>query len=699
MNPDIRLLPAQNALVLSGPAASHPPGRQRSLLLQADPGRPGWLSIEGADVPAGGDAVAMWRLDRPDIEFDPLDPMSFGAVEKPANARRAPSRPLLASQVQAYEVLAATGRLAEVCETEFALDESDVARIGGRLELAGWGFAEWSSRAGYDLQAGLAAFAACPTDCDLASIRWYAAPGREGGTRRQAAASMPLFAGVIARNPRLRACVDRQRPLSDDLRRLFPSLGAAGIRRLGRISSGTADQGRLGEAFTCAGGDDVLGHARRRRLPLEGPWRSEEVARWLEDLACRSGGVDLVPSSDEEWESCSAIWSGFLLPVSTHLGADFLSVRPPGGRWRQMHESISRDLDWPYDSLPDRRDLNVAVVDAVEIADRLAADIILPVIHQTIVTSGEARPEMSIHNNEQIRFRLRRAAYEMLVPASAKQPVRVLSTMVRHGLTRLNRIEELRAGEDCGGQRVRTGEAAGWSDKRWEIPHRGEIRMPNGAVVSFIPDRETLREEGSRMRHCIGRDHMGYWRRCWNGTGTACHIGPGPSWVAPQGERHWQDGATAFLAVAEDGSLSLSALHGYNNRFVRNSGNPYSQAADQFLDMHNCRQLGISEDWERFLAWTRTEAGRQTTTGRTHTSTWEQACGYDSLDAGITEALWSEWRTVAHGCSGIDVPARAVWRSPSARAVLDMISPATCRAMSAGTAEHAAPRQQEAPAP
>ena len=689
--PGINVIPARNAAVVHGPGTGPSAGRIRSLLLLADPDRPGWLSIDAADVPQGGDPVGMWNLDRPAEGGDPLDPPAAREAPRP------PERPLSTAQARAHEVLAATGRLGEACAAEMALSAADAEGLPGALAARGWRYGEWIRTAGCDMKAGEEAFSACPSDADLASIRWYAAPGREGETRRQAAASMPLFAGLIARNPALRACVDRQQPLAEHIRRMFPSLGTGGIRRLGRVSSGTADQGVLGEAFTVAQGEDVLGHRRQRRLPLEGPWRTEEAVVWLEELAAGAGGVDCIPSTDRDWESCSAIWSGLLLLVSTHLGTDFLAVKPPGGDWRRMHEILARDLDWPHGGLPERRDLNIAVVDAIEIADRMALDIVLPVIHQAVscTEAPDGRALFTAHLNSL----LRKAAHEMFVPPRTKQPLRALAAMVRGGLTRLDRVEVIRSADgNDGPARPPEDGRNRWEREGWEVPHRAPIRL-DGATITFIPDREGLRREGRTMQHCIGR--LDYWRRCWQGTGTAAHVALDENRAPAGGRGKSARGATAFFRVEEDGRLSLEQFHGHRNAHVWKRGNPLHGAVLDFLDRQDRGEFTPDPKWGEFLAWTATEEARTLTQadGPRGEDPFQAKCGYDPSDAGRTEALWREWRNLVPGGQSIFPPARAVWRSPSARAALGIISPSVFNELSSRPAPEPAGGRAGGPAP
>ena len=684
-----------HAAVLSGPGVGEHEGRMRSLLLVADPSRPGWLSVRAARVlpvapnpPSAEMAVSMWHLDRPARPMDPLDPLAIDAMRGPKEDRLVGE--LNFRQTHDYEVWAATGQFHRVCLAEFSLDAVPDG-LEDELARQGWNFRRWLNEEGLDLAAGLAAFAACPSDADLTSVRWYGAPGRQGAIRRQAADSMPLFAGVIARNPILRACVDRQQSLTDHLRKMLPALGAGGIRRLGKISGGTAEQHVLGEAFTHTEDEDVIGVTRQRRLPLAGSWKTEEAIKWLDSLATAAGGVDLVPSTDEEWQSCSSIWSGMLLPVSMHLGSDTRRISPPGGSWRALHEGLAKDLDWPEGSLPDRRILNVAVVDAVELADLLASDIILPVTCQAVAASGAVPDSQRILGNEPLRACLRQAAIAMLVPDRVKQPCRAIATMVRQGLTRLTTLEGIRGDKGMG---VATGSSS-WEARCWETPFSGDIVTPNGAMISFIRNREGMREEGSVMRHCIGRDSMGYWKKCWNGKGAAAHIGPGPDWTADAAGRAFRTGATAFFHVGGDGLLTLGALHGYGNARVNATGNPFRNAVHELLEMQDDPGQTRNPDWSRFLAWTTTQEARLAMGTPDDERPWVEICGYDPLEQGRTRALWQEWRELVPGGGRIDEPARAVWRLPAARSALEMVSPSTFQAMAA-PARRAPAREVEA---
>ena len=689
----LRVLPQHQAVVLSGPATGNAcitEGEPRSILLTAEPGEPGRLTVQAAQVPpaetlGGAEApwLAMWDLDQVADILDPLDPF---AIEQ---ARSDTAHPALQGrlnfrQTQLYEVQAATGNAWRIAAAELSL-EWEPRDLDDRMAAQGWDFAARCRQDGLDLRAGAAAFAACPGDAELASVRWYGAGGRQGEIRRQAARAMPLFAGAIARSPSLRRCVDRQESLRDQLRRLYPALGSGGLKRLGRITGGTAEQAALGEAFTQAEGEDAIGVARRRRLGLAGAWKTEEAISWLDGLAQAAGGVDLVPDSDEEWASCSAIWSGMLMPMQAHLGGDSMRITAPGGKWQALHAALARDLEWPAGDLPARQPLNVAIVDAVELADQLATDIILPVIHQAVVRhGGDRHPGYggAVARPETLQA-ARLAAIGMLVPVRAKQPCRAVATSVRQGLTRLTRLEGIRAATETAIPETATG--AGWAARNWEIPFRSpEMQVANGATFSFIQDIDTLKAEGSRMRHCIGRSTMPYWRRCWAGEGLAAHVTP--AWQT--GSDNAAKGATAFFTIEHGDTrptLSLRSLYGFANASVRQTGNRFRQAVDELLAMHARQELEANPHWPAFLAWAETPAARQLRgadpDAAPRRSRLHAICGRDPGDAAMTQALWAEWREVIPGASGIDAPGRAVWRSAAAREVLSMASQSTYEAM------------------
>ena len=695
----LRVLKHPPAVVLAGPATARPgieEGSQRAILLQADAAAPGKLTVQAAQVPPpeqlrGADEpwVAMWNL-APEIEMlDPLDPFALDLASTASPTPVLDGR-LNLRQTQLYEVQAAIGRIWRLAASELSL-EWEPRELDAQLAGLGWDFQARAAQAGLELAAGARSFSACPGDADLASVRWYGAAGRQGEIRRQAAQAMPLFAGVIGRSPALRRCVDRQESLLAQLRRSYPALGSGGLKRLGRIAGGTAEQAALGEAFAAAQGEDVIGVNRQRRLSLAGAWKSEEAIAWLEGLAKSAGGVDLVPSSDTEWAACSAIWSGMLMPMQAHMGGDSMRIEVQGGKWQALQAALARDLEWPEGEPPGRSALNTAIVDAVELADQLAADIILPVIDQAVVqhcgmrTQGHlAAVHALCHPDTAQAARL--VAIEMLVPARAKQPCRAVAAAVRAGLTRLTRLEGHRSRPE-GGAAGETDASRGWAARNWEIPlASGEVQVANGATFRFIHDIDSLKAEGSSMRHCIGRDTMPYWKRCWAGDGLAAHVTP--AWP----ERgHGQHGATAFFELVGAGApgdapaLRLHALHGFANSGVNRTGHPFRVAVDQLLAMQAAGELAPNRRWGEFRQWAASpEARRLRGAGEeveTHQTRLHTVCGRDPADHEITRALWGEWRQVIPGAGGIDAPARAVWRSEAARQVLAIASPATYEAM------------------
>ena len=219
----------------------------------------------------------------------------------------------------------------------------------------------------------------------------------------------------------MRAAVEGRRSLNEALRRVYPNLGKGGLKRLGRIRTGTADQTAMGEAFGGTDDADAINTVRERRLPLGGRWQVAEAIRWLDGAARSSGGIDIVPDNASDWHAFSSIWSGMIMPMAAHFDGGMLGMRPQNGQWHRLLEGLQGDLGLA--SLPDRRVLNVAVVDAADLADRLAGDIILPVAVSEIERRRAAwRPTGDRVGT--VRMQARQAALDMLIPPGSKQPLR-----------------------------------------------------------------------------------------------------------------------------------------------------------------------------------------------------------------------------------------------------------------------------------
>ncbi len=670
-----RGLDAEGSVLITG--RPDPQGRRPVAWVRPDPQRPhGMRCLRGsvavnadAGFSLGGDPLdymqmrcqgeSLAREAEEDLAADPLSP------PPPAAETRARLRENFWRPAPQAERLLLLGRMDEAAEAllglEGRLQGEDLAEA---LEKEGWPFSRRMAAAAESMRE-------CPAEQDPAPLLWYGAGGETGRVRRQAAGSMPVLAGIIAASPDLRRAVDGRQSLTDGIRSLYPGMGAGGVKRLGRISGGTADQSALAaDPFAAAEGEDAIGVARERHTPLAGAWRTAEAVAWLERAARRTGGVNVVPDSAEEWGSFTTIWSGMIMPLAAQFGAAEDSMCPrPGGSWRKMHESLGRDLECGG-QLPDRHQLNIAVVDAAEVAQRLAAEILLPVMIQAAAGRNRRFQAAAWLENPAARLAARETARSMLSPPKAKQPLRQTAQTVRAALTRLTRLDSaLEAGQpDDGASRPLV---AGWRES-WAAPFRDTaVADRSGArvPVSFFRSREEMREESRIMGHCIGQ-MRGYWSSCWRGTHIAAHIGPPGS----------ADGsASAYFSVDGGGDrLVLREIRGRRNR------NPPEECRRAAKALEGGAAAGLETDPLRaeFLRWLATpEAaaafrrggaqGEATADPETVWRTgWNRVCGYACENREPLAGLWNVWREILPAAAGVDSPEAWVWRSAAARDAL-----------------------------
>lgn len=542
------------------------------------------------------------------------------------------------------------------------------------------------SRAGIDLSAGLTglqAFSACPGDADPSACRWFSAPDQAGTDRRQAAGTSPVLAGTIAREPVVRAAVEGRRSLIEALRRVYPNLGKGGLKRLGRIRTGTADQMAMGEAFDGTDDADAINTVRERRLPLGGRWQVAEAVRWLDGAAGSSGGIEIVPDNASDWHAFSSIWSGMIMPMAAHFGGGMLQMRPQNGQWHRLLEGLQGDLGLA--SLPDRRVLNVAVVDAADLADRLAGDIILPAALSEISQRRDT-PQPPGDRLGAIRMQARQAALDMLIPPGSKQPLRACATTVRRGLTRLTALDTARAGEAGGaaGRAVHGRYACGHA---WEPPWE-DWRSPDGSLISWLRSADEMRKEGSEMGHCIGR-FPSYRNSCRLAAAIACRI------TGPGGER-----ATAHLLLDDSDRPRLSQMHGRRNRPVPPA---CARAMNGFLEAQGAGDVPLRPERADYVDWVHSPEGQAAvgTGGDDGTSVWTRLCGRRVTGPEAdrrTAVLWDIWKDVLPGASRTGVPEQAVWRQPACTELLRILSPCTWEEM-AGSGRRNRPQPAQGAAP
>ncbi|MCY4195464.1 MAG: hypothetical protein OXD33_00850 [Rhodobacteraceae bacterium] len=535
---------------------------------------------------------------------------------------------------------------------------------------------------GYDLDATTRLFSADGCE-EAATLLWYAEPGPKGEDRRQAAESWPCLTAMIAQSEHLQATVDQRRPLGAELSAIFSGIGKGGLRKLGRIHQTSTEHGPLAEAFVGADDADAIGVVRQRRVALEGSWKTEDAVRWLDRNAAAGGGANAIPDGNDEWNAFTSIYAGMIKPLASHfVGQAWLeTIKPPRNSWTQLLEGLGSDLELPYRA--DRRSLNVAVADAVELCDALARDIILPVILTTIDTM----PGYLHIPDARDRFFLaaRSVAGEMLVPTSAQQPLRSIATTVRAGLTRLNRLEMIRlpppAEVDIGQPEPAAQphpDHARYLKMEWESPWADTDI--NGVTISFLTSKRAMQAEGKTMKHCIGG--RGYSHRCWKGEGIAAHL-----------EDESSAQATAFINFCDRDTRRpvCREINGPRNQrgYMAREGLALRRALSRFLKLAGGAVCEVEENPRRtdFEEWTKSAAAREVLTpwqvGLDPTAAeslriWEQAMERPLFhETGNIDALWDVWTEILPApASRASSAQAAVWRLPSAQILLRDMSPA-----------------------
>ena len=614
-------------------------------------------------VDAVGDAARRFA-DRPIAS----DPFSFDATEPVGLGRW---RPLaLTGEAESIRDDLYTGRFDRVQKALWGEPGDELARTVRDLGLDP--VADLAAR-GVRLEAGRGAFAACPGDASAAALAWYGDTGSKGEIRRQAAESYPVLAGLIAGSAGMRRAVDLRISPAEAWREALPSLGPAGASRLGRIAGAGATQERLGETFEDEANDE-------RRPPLSGPWTVGEAVRWLDRAAEKKRGIDIAPNCDRQWSAFTAIWSGLIMPYSSHFDAPMIGMLPPGSDWAALREQLGRDLGLDAGRLPDRADLNAAVIDSAVLCEMLARDVVFPVALDACERVGpgmDPPPTRDSRKWAALTTLAREAAAGMLMPTGGGGPLRACARLaVRGHHGRLAELDDARRNPRAEANEPEGGSPYG--SRAWEAPWPN----PTDGALRFLASQADLEREGREMEHCIGRAGI-YCRTIWSGEAAAAR-------VAAKGRE-----ATVFIRLLSDGrprpraandrrgSSSFSIeMHGRRNRA------PHSaciDAVDRFLSAAHAGDIPVRTEWQSFARWTRSAEGVARRNGMSETCTprgaWEALCG-TPLDRGTGRRLWEVWRAIAPKARGIDDPAALVWRQGPAQRLLRALSPETYEAMS-----------------
>ncbi|WP_375263942.1 hypothetical protein, partial [Palleronia sp.] len=332
-----------------------------------------------------------------------------------------------------------------------------------------------------------------------AAVTYYGGHGidpaeRKDGTvaryRAQAAASYPVFAGIIADSPALAKAVDAGEPIQPLLSERT-GLGKAALKRMSKLTA-PMPAGPAFETRQDMHGEDALGVDRQRRFATSARVELSDSLRHLATMP-----PDRTPQTDEAWLRYNDVLAGCAIPLHNAFGIPVSDVLMAAkGDWVRFHETLARAADFEPGQF-DRATIALTTMDAIEVVDSIARQAVLPQIFKSIESTGRELPEIA-HEWVDRGF----MASFTIVAGSAKNVARDLFETARRYSSRIPALMTA-----INGPEPDVSAAEAWTDDSFPVLS-DEFRASNGLVVRPFRNHEMMREESRRLGHCVGYAYL-----------------------------------------------------------------------------------------------------------------------------------------------------------------------------------------------
>jgi hypothetical protein len=466
----------------------------------------------------------------------------------------------------------------------------------------------------------------------------------------QAARAMPILAGMIAESRELSRAVDLLEPIQPLLTERT-GLPKASVKRISRLTV-PAPAAPLFEAGEAVRGEDALGVNRTRRFSVSGVVSLDKAMRYLAELP-----PDRTPRDDPEWAAFYDVLSGCAVPIANAFDLpvrDLLNAS--GGNWVEYRATLARAADFDPDRF-DRRTMALTTIDAIEAIEGFSRTALMPQVLASIAGTGEPLPavtgEFLIDGFE---------ASAKLVLGNAKNLAAHLFEVARRYAGRIPAMMEAE------------GRITAETDQEGRFDRYGDTAFPiltetyhasNGLIVRPLRNFDELREEGQRMRHCVG----GYTSKARD---ARCHLFS----IRSADEQTSLSTLELTGLEGEDPVTAAANIGIVQNRAERN-GQPNAEAraaTEEF--MRGIKGGAIPIRFEEILAWkrARVQPGGPVRAQRPET-TWESVLEHDWRNERMRSALWAEWRTVMGGRIGKAHNPGVIYTERAARNLVASMSP------------------------
>lgn len=487
------------------------------------------------------------------------------------------------------------------------------------------------------------------------SLVWYGAKDPEVvKIRMQAAASMPILAGVIADNPTMVRAVDAMESLQPLLIERT-KLTKGGLKRLAQLTTPIPAEPLFGvdEQFE---GEDALGVYRRRRFSNSGDLSLDAALRPLSELP-----PDWAPSDDASWKAYTGILASCAYPLSNVLGVPVVDIlKASKGKWIEFRENLARAADFPPENFDDQT-MMLTSLDAIDAIDSFSRLAILPLALHAINSVGEPEPPVF---QEHLTSGFE-AAKSVLIGKS-KNVAATCYELTRRFASRLVYLND-----------IMEREAIVHGDYKWDkygvdsFPKLfDDFPTSNGYVIRHLDQRAFFVRETARLGHCVGQSPS-YFTNSFSGSTHVASI------QSPDGETSYSTFQISGLREIKSADHGIQFPKKIQHRAGNNGvpGPELETAYDEFKEAWDGKRLTFhikeNQEWWSFVARTKKE---QTINGGMQI-TWKGALELEWKDETKRLDAWGEWRHVLTGSLAEAETPEILFRDAKVRRLVGVINP------------------------
>ncbi len=483
--------------------------------------------------------------------------------------------------------------------------------------------------------------------------------------RLQAAQAYPLLAERLAHDDQFRTVIDGGQPLAAAVAQRI-GLKQGHLRRIRNLTA-PIPANRVFDHGAVAQGADPLGVNRTRLYSLGGEFSLDRFIELMNGYP-----ADWVPDNDGGWNDFIDIMSSCALPLNAAFGVPVETVlKSSRGNWSGFKSALATAFDTPVREF-DRRGLALATSDALELVDDFCRCVVLPQLLCSIAEVREPLPS-PLEND---MFRARRISFGVIAGNSGNIAGKLFSS----ARSWIARIPALMEAENRNAPEQSADAAQFQADNSW--PRLADnFTAKNGLVVQNLNSESDLREESSRLSHCVGRLYL---RKARNGN---CHIFSVRS--ADLSASHSTIELTPPGSGFETHVLANLSIVQHKGRANRRPRRDAAQACWEWFEALRSGELSSNIDdvrnWRERQRELFSHNNPQSLRGAAAIEMeWSAALGRRWREKELRAAVWEEWQT--HILKGALARARGpgfLYTKPEIRELLASLSPRAAETLAA----------------